>query len=94
MADERRKAEFDVDSMKIVWAGSKHVFDVVDRMSKLVAADPVIFILLSKVLFVVLHSVSVIDECLVLLANVIILFMLSSLELLKNHSLMYDYALN
>ncbi|WOG86311.1 hypothetical protein DCAR_0205513 [Daucus carota subsp. sativus] len=41
MADERRKAEFDVDSMKIVWAGSKHVFDVVDRMSKLVAADPV-----------------------------------------------------
>lgn len=43
LADERRKAEFDVDSMKIVWAGSKHVFDVVDRMSKLVAADPVIF---------------------------------------------------
>ncbi|KAL8091253.1 peroxisomal acyl-coenzyme A oxidase 1 [Apium graveolens] len=41
LADERRKAEFDVDSMKIVWAGSKHVFDVVDRMSKLVAADPV-----------------------------------------------------
>ncbi|KAK1391381.1 Peroxisomal acyl-coenzyme A oxidase 1 [Heracleum sosnowskyi] len=41
LADERRKAEFDVDSMKIVWAGSKHVFDVFDRISKLVVADPV-----------------------------------------------------
>lgn len=42
LADERRKAEFDVDAMKIVWAGSKHAFDLVDRMSKLVANDPVI----------------------------------------------------
>lgn len=41
LADERRKAEFDVDAMKIVWAGSKHAFDLVDRMSKLVANDPV-----------------------------------------------------
>lgn len=42
LADERKKAEFDVDAMKIVWAGSPHAFDLVDRMSKLVAADPVI----------------------------------------------------
>lgn len=41
LADERRKAEFDVDAMKIVWAGSKQAFHLVDRMSKLVANDPV-----------------------------------------------------
>lgn len=40
LADERRKAQFDVESMKIVWAGSQHAFDVSDRMSKLVANDP------------------------------------------------------
>ncbi|KAJ8555100.1 hypothetical protein K7X08_001598 [Anisodus acutangulus] len=41
LADERNKAEFDVDEMKIVWAGSRHSFDVSDRISKLVANDPV-----------------------------------------------------
>ncbi|KAL8103166.1 hypothetical protein AgCh_027635 [Apium graveolens] len=41
LADERSKAEFDVDAMKIVWAGSQHAFDLADRMSKLVSADPV-----------------------------------------------------
>ncbi|KAL1805968.1 hypothetical protein ACET3Z_029036 [Daucus carota] len=41
LGDERRKAEFDVDEMKIVWAGSKHAFDLTDRMSKMVASDPV-----------------------------------------------------
>ncbi|KAG6428428.1 hypothetical protein SASPL_112679 [Salvia splendens] len=40
LADERNKAEFDVDSMKIVWAGSRHTFEVADRISKLVANDP------------------------------------------------------
>ncbi|KAM7494059.1 hypothetical protein LguiB_028668 [Lonicera macranthoides] len=40
LADERRKAQFDVDEMKIVWAGSKHTFEVSDRISKLVANDP------------------------------------------------------
>lgn len=49
LADERRKAQFDVESMKIVWAGSQHAFDVSDRMSKLVANDPVISLSLSKV---------------------------------------------
>ncbi|KAF9602722.1 hypothetical protein IFM89_030610 [Coptis chinensis] len=41
LADERRKAEFDVEAMKIVWAGSKHDFDVSHRISRLVASDPV-----------------------------------------------------
>lgn len=40
LADERRKAEFDVDEMKIVWAGSRHAFQLSDRISKLVAGDP------------------------------------------------------
>ncbi|CAL5436943.1 unnamed protein product [Camellia sinensis] len=40
LADERNKAQFDVDAMKIVWAGSRHAFEVSDRISKLVAADP------------------------------------------------------
>ncbi|KAJ8555099.1 hypothetical protein K7X08_001597 [Anisodus acutangulus] len=39
LANERNKAEFDVDEMKIVWAGSRHSFDVSDRISKLVAND-------------------------------------------------------
>jgi acyl-CoA oxidase len=41
LADERNKAEFNVDDMKIVWAGSRHAFDVSNRMSRLVANDPV-----------------------------------------------------
>ncbi|CAK9173271.1 unnamed protein product [Ilex paraguariensis] len=40
LADERKKAKFDVEAMKIVWAGSRHAFDVADRISKLVANDP------------------------------------------------------
>ncbi|XP_019156633.1 PREDICTED: peroxisomal acyl-coenzyme A oxidase 1 isoform X2 [Ipomoea nil] len=40
LAGERRKAEFDVDEMKIVWAGSRHAFQLSDRISKLVASDP------------------------------------------------------
>ncbi|VFR02198.1 unnamed protein product [Cuscuta campestris] len=40
LADERRKAEFDVDEMKIVWAGSRRAFQLSDRISKLVAGDP------------------------------------------------------
>ncbi|KAI8530308.1 hypothetical protein RHMOL_Rhmol11G0046700 [Rhododendron molle] len=40
LAHERNKSEFDVDAMKVVWAGSPHAFDVCDRISKLVASDP------------------------------------------------------
>ncbi|MQM00172.1 hypothetical protein Taro_032903 [Colocasia esculenta] len=41
LAGERSRAQFDVDAMKIVWAGSQHAFDVSDRISRLVASDPV-----------------------------------------------------
>ncbi|KAL2233012.1 peroxisomal acyl-coenzyme A oxidase 1 [Sesamum indicum] len=40
LAEERKKAEFDVESMKVVWAGSQHALEVSDRISKLVANDP------------------------------------------------------
>lgn len=43
LADERKKAAFDVEAMKIVWAGSRQAFEVSDRISKLVANDPVNF---------------------------------------------------
>lgn len=43
LGDERKKAEFDVDAMKIVWAGSRHAFELSDRIAKLVANDPVNF---------------------------------------------------
>ncbi|GAB4858071.1 acyl-coenzyme A oxidase [Ancistrocladus abbreviatus] len=41
LADERSKAQFDVEAMKIVWAGGHHEFQVSDRMARLVASDPV-----------------------------------------------------
>lgn len=41
LAPERSKAEFDVDAMKLVWAGSPHAFQVAHRISRLVASDPV-----------------------------------------------------
>ncbi|CAH2059211.1 unnamed protein product [Thlaspi arvense] len=41
LSDERNKAEFNVDEMKIVWAGSLHAFQVSNRISRLVANDPV-----------------------------------------------------
>lgn len=47
LADERKKAEFDVDSMKIVWAGSRHALELSDRIAKLVADDPVLSLSLS-----------------------------------------------
>ncbi|KAK6157947.1 hypothetical protein DH2020_005261 [Rehmannia glutinosa] len=40
LADERKKAEFNVEAMKIVWAGSQHNLEVSNRISKLVADDP------------------------------------------------------
>ncbi|KAF8019388.1 hypothetical protein BT93_G0152 [Corymbia citriodora subsp. variegata] len=40
LADERQKARFDVDEMKIVWGGSRHAVEVSDRMARLVASDP------------------------------------------------------
>lgn len=44
LADERNKAEFSVDDMKIVWAGSRHALEISDRISRLVASDPVNFL--------------------------------------------------
>ncbi|KAL8111477.1 hypothetical protein AgCh_019263 [Apium graveolens] len=41
LAEERNKAGFDVNCMKIVWYGSQRDFNVSDRMAKLVASDPV-----------------------------------------------------
>lgn len=41
LAEERNKAGFDVNCMKIVWYGSQRDFDISDRMAKLVASDPV-----------------------------------------------------
>ncbi|THG08478.1 hypothetical protein TEA_020865 [Camellia sinensis var. sinensis] len=41
LAEERSKADFDVEAMKIVWAGSPQALEVSDRISKLVASDPV-----------------------------------------------------
>ncbi|KAE9613135.1 hypothetical protein Lal_00027466 [Lupinus albus] len=41
LADERNKAQFDVGEMKIVWAGSRHAYELSDRISRLVASDPV-----------------------------------------------------
>ncbi|KAG6792131.1 hypothetical protein POTOM_001274 [Populus tomentosa] len=40
LAHERNKTEFDVDAMKIAWAGSRHAFELSDRMARLVASDP------------------------------------------------------
>ncbi|MCI09181.1 peroxisomal acyl-coenzyme A oxidase 1-like, partial [Trifolium medium] len=41
LAFERNKAQFDVNDMKIVWAGSHQEFVLSDRISHLVASDPV-----------------------------------------------------
>ncbi|XP_004299412.1 PREDICTED: peroxisomal acyl-coenzyme A oxidase 1 [Fragaria vesca subsp. vesca] len=41
LAHERSKAQFDVDHMKVVWAGSRHTLEVSDRIARLVASDPV-----------------------------------------------------
>ncbi|XP_077235377.1 peroxisomal acyl-coenzyme A oxidase 1-like [Tasmannia lanceolata] len=40
LAHERSKSQFDVDAMKIVWAGSRQAFEVSDRIARLVANDP------------------------------------------------------
>ncbi|KAI5020101.1 hypothetical protein ZWY2020_044989 [Hordeum vulgare] len=41
LAGERATAHFDVDAMKVAWAGSRHAVEVADRMARLVASDPV-----------------------------------------------------
>lgn len=41
LAFERIKAQFDVNELKIVWAGSREEFELSDRISRLVANDPV-----------------------------------------------------
>lgn len=43
-AEERRKAEFDVEEMKLVWAGSRQAYEISDRVARLVASDPVSFL--------------------------------------------------
>ena len=50
LSNERNKAEFDVEEMKIVWVGSRHAFEVSDRIARLVASDPVIFLLFNSIL--------------------------------------------
>ncbi|BAT75827.1 peroxisomal acyl-coenzyme A oxidase 1-like [Vigna umbellata] len=40
LAFERNKTQFDVEEMKIVWAGSRHALEVSDKMARLVASDP------------------------------------------------------
>eukprot|EP00249_Psilotum_nudum_P020477 c27721_g2_i1 orf=399-2420(+) len=40
LADERQKAEFDVYSMKVVWAGGKDNLQLSERMAQIVANDP------------------------------------------------------
>lgn len=39
LAAERAAATFDVEEMKVAWAGSRHAVDVADRMARLVASD-------------------------------------------------------
>ncbi|RWR87441.1 peroxisomal acyl-coenzyme A oxidase 1 [Cinnamomum micranthum f. kanehirae] len=41
LANERNKSQFDVEAMKIVWAGSRYAFEVADRMARLVESDPI-----------------------------------------------------
>ncbi|KAJ4953982.1 hypothetical protein NE237_030814 [Protea cynaroides] len=41
LGHERSKIEFDVEAMKIVWAGSQRALEVSDRISRLVASDPI-----------------------------------------------------
>ncbi|KAK8599768.1 hypothetical protein V6N13_060409 [Hibiscus sabdariffa] len=41
LAQERSMASFDVEEMKVVWAGSRHAYELSDRYSRLVASDPV-----------------------------------------------------
>lgn len=57
LADERNKAEFDVETMKIVWAGSREALEVADRISKLVAEDPVLSLILTSSLCAIWFSI-------------------------------------
>ncbi|KAK1304782.1 Peroxisomal acyl-coenzyme A oxidase 1 [Acorus calamus] len=41
LAEERRKAQFDVSAMKVAWAGSRRELEISDRMARIVASDPV-----------------------------------------------------
>ncbi|KAJ9556155.1 hypothetical protein OSB04_010769 [Centaurea solstitialis] len=41
LIDERKKAQFDVEAMKVAWAGSRQAFELSDRIAKLVANDPI-----------------------------------------------------
>lgn len=42
LATERGNAQFDVDAMKVVWAGSSCDLEMHDHIARLVASDPVI----------------------------------------------------
>lgn len=41
LSDERNKCSFDVEAMKVAWAGSPEALQLSDRMANLVANDPV-----------------------------------------------------
>lgn len=60
LAFERNNSQFDVDEMKIVWAGSRHAFEVSDKMARLVASDPVNSLF---TLFNFVHSVVTFFKC-------------------------------
>ncbi|KAK4253122.1 hypothetical protein QN277_010938 [Acacia crassicarpa] len=45
LAPERNNAQFDVDEMKIIWAGSREALEVSDRIARLVASDPVLLLM-------------------------------------------------
>lgn len=44
LVEERKKAEFDVEALKMVWAGGAEPQKVADKMKQLVASDPVLFL--------------------------------------------------
>jgi hypothetical protein len=62
LASERSKAQFDVEEMKVVWAGSRHALEVSDRISRLVASAPVLFLYL-LLLFFSFSSVWIPGKC-------------------------------
>lgn len=76
LGPERRKAGFDVDAMKVVWAGSPTAFDVAHRISRLVAADPVCFGCDCGVCAVVFDDLVVVMVLLLLLLGGFFLFFL------------------
>ncbi|KAI3706863.1 hypothetical protein L6452_24891 [Arctium lappa] len=64
LSDERKKALFDVEAMKVVWVGSCEALEVSDRIAKLVANGPLeignaILSGLSRIAFLILYELAV-----------------------------------